>query len=81
MHTSSLPRDPKRDDPEIGVSEIGTQHVLPGSAVRNARLIALLDSFDDSSPDQQRHDFDALRTGLEAARPCQRRLFSEGFNP
>lgn len=48
---------------------------------RNQRLIALLDSFEGGDPEQQRQDLEALQAGLEKARPGQRRLFGEGFNP
>ncbi len=48
---------------------------------RNARLIALLDSFEQGDVDQQRQDFAALQAGVEEARPGQRQVFGEGFNP
>lgn len=48
---------------------------------RNQRVIALLDSFRAGDPEQQRQDLEALQAGLEEARPGQRRLFGEGFNP
>lgn len=79
MHTSTLLDDPKLDD-----FQTDTRHTLPSTSTasdRNARLIALLDSFDDSDPEQQRRDFDALQAGLDSARPRQRRIFGEGVNP
>jgi|GEM_PF-3539793 len=57
MHPSPLSDDPKTD----------TRHVPPSISDRNARLIALLDSFDDGDPEQQRRDFAALQAGLEAS--------------
>ena len=48
---------------------------------KNARLIALLDSFEEGDAEQQRRDLEALQEGLEEARPGQRRLFGEGVNP
>ena len=45
-----------------------TRHAPPSISERNARLIALLDSFDDGDPEQQCQDFDVLQAGLEAAR-------------
>lgn len=75
MHTSTLLDDPKTD----------THRTAPPSTSRvsdrNARLIALLDTFDDGDPEQQRQDFDALQAGLDDARPGQRRLFGPGVNP
>ena len=74
MHTSALLDDPNTE----------TRHTPPSTSDvsdRNARLIALLDSFDDGDPEQQRQDFDALQAGLDAARPGQRRLFGPGANP
>ena len=50
-------------------------------AERNARLIALLDSFEQGEPEQQRQEFAALQAGVEEARPGQRRVFGDGFNP
>ena len=50
-------------------------------AERNAHLIARLRSFSDGDPEQQKQDLAALQAGLEEARPGQRRLFGEGFNP
>jgi hypothetical protein len=48
---------------------------------RNARLIALLDRFEqDGDAQEQARDYAALKSGLEAARPGQRRLFIAGFN-
>ncbi len=77
MHTSTLLDDPKRSDPSTDI-----RHTAPPSIPeRNARLIALLDTFDDGDPEQQRQDFDALQAGLDDARPGQRRLFGEGVNP
>jgi hypothetical protein len=70
MHTSTL-TDPKTD----------TRHTPPRIPERNVRLIALLDSFDDSDPEQQRQEFDALQAGIDSARPGQRRLFGPGTNP
>lgn len=49
--------------------------------IRNARIIALLDTFDEGDAQQQREELEELQAGLEAARPGQRRLFSEGINP
>ncbi len=74
MHTSTFLDDPKTN----------TRHTPPSTSdvsERNAHLIALLDSFDDSDPEQQRWDFDALQAGLDDARPGQRRLFGDGVNP
>ena len=71
MHASTL-----LDDPETE-----TRHTPPSISDRNTRLIALLDSFDEGDPEQQRQDFVALQTGLDAARPGQRRLFGPGVNP
>ncbi len=48
---------------------------------RNARLIALLDTFDAGDPEEQRRELAALQTGIEAARPGQRQVFGDGFNP
>ena len=77
MHTSTLLDDPKRNDPSTDI-----RHTVPPSIPeRNARLITLLDSFDDGDPEQQHRDFDALQAGLDAARPGQRRLFGDGINP
>ena len=45
-----------------------TRHAPPSISERNARLIALLDSFDDGDLEQQYQDFDVLQPGLEAAR-------------
>ena len=53
----------------------------PQTPDRNARLIALLDAFEQGDAEQQRQDFAALQAGVEEARPGQRRVFSEGFNP
>lgn len=50
-------------------------------AVRNARLLALLDAFAQGDPEQQRQDLADLEAGMEAARAGQRRVFGEGFNP
>ena len=49
--------------------------------IRNARILALLDTFDEGDPQQQREELEELQAGLEAARPGQRRLFDEGINP
>ncbi len=48
---------------------------------RNARLIALLNTFDAGDPEQQQHDLAVLQAGIEAARPGQRQVFGDGFNP
>ena len=72
MHTSTLLDDPKTNE---------RQNAHPSIPERNARLIALLDSFDDGDAETQRQEFTALQTGLDAARPGQRRLFGEGVNP
>lgn len=53
----------------------------PGISARNAHLIALLDSFDTGDADQQRRDLAEFQAGLDAARPGQRSIFSEGINP
>ncbi len=53
----------------------------PGVSAHNARLIALLDSFDTGDTDQQRHDLAEFEAGLDAARPGQRSIFGEGINP
>ena len=45
---------------------------------RNARLIALLNSFEEGDAEQQRQDLAALQNGIEEARPGQRRVFGEG---
>jgi len=44
-------------------------------------LIALLSTFEAGDPDQQRQELAALQAGIEAARPEQRQVFGDGFNP
>lgn len=46
-----------------------------------ARLIALLDTFDAGDPEQQQRDLANLQSGIEEARPGQRQVFGDGFNP
>ena len=58
-----------------------TRHAPLSISERNARLIALLDSFDDGDPEQQCQDFDVLQAGLEAARPGRHCLFGPCVNP
>ena len=58
-----------------------TRHAPPSISERNARLIALLDSFDDGDPEQQCQDFDVLQAGLEAARLGQHCLLGLCVNP
>ena len=59
----------------------GPVQTHPPISERNARLIALLDTFDQGDAEEQRQEFEALQAGVEAARPGQRRVFGEGFNP
>jgi len=42
---------------------------------RNARLIALLHSFEDGDPEEQRRELAELVQGIEEARPGQRQVF------
>ena len=76
MHTSTLLADAKLNTPQTD-----TRYTQPRLSERSARLIALLDTFDEGDPEQQRQDFDALQAGLDDARPGQRRLFGPGVNP
>ena len=68
MHTLASLDDPKIDKP--------TNLAPSNIPERNVRLIALLDSFDDSDPEQQHQDFADLQAGLDNARPGQRRLMN-----
>ena len=70
---------------EAGLAQNGTERLTLWEtetvAERTARLIAVLDSFDTGDLEQQRQEFAELQIGLDAARPGQRSIFGEGFNP
>lgn len=70
-----------RNRTSIYLEQTKQSKVQKERARKNARLIALLDSFEEGDADQQRQDLKALQEGLEEARPGQRRLFGEGVNP
>lgn len=44
-------------------------------------FIALLDSFDEGDPDEQKKTLEHLKVALDRNRPGQRSIFGEGVNP
>lgn len=53
----------------------------PVRAYDPAAFIALLDSFDEGDPDEQRETLDYLKAALDRDCPGQRSIFGEGINP
>ncbi len=77
----SLHKLQQRSARRKGASEVTGTDAEVLRAKKNAGLVALLRSFSEGDAEQQKSDLAALQTGLEEARPGQRKLFSEGFNP
>lgn len=46
-----------------------------------AAFMALLDSFDEGDPDEQRETLEYLKAAIDRDRPGQRSIFGEGINP
>jgi len=67
--------------PEPEAEKSRAEKSVAARQAKNARLIALLDSFAEGDPEQQRRELAELEAGIEESRPGQRRVFGEGFNP
>ncbi len=81
METISESKTDRTQEPQsFCVSEVEAATRAEDRQLRNARILALLDTFDEGDPRQQREELEELQAGLEAARSGQRCLFSEGFN-
>jgi len=59
----------------------GREAPTPAISARNARLIALLNSFDAGDAEQQQRELAEFEAGIDAARAGQRSIFGGGFNP
>lgn len=53
----------------------------PVRAYDPAALTALLDSFDEGDPEEQRTTLEYLKAAIDRDRPGQRSIFGEGMNP
>ncbi len=53
----------------------------PVRAYDPAAFIALLASFDEGDPDEQRTTLEYLKVAVDRDRPGQRSIFGEGINP